>query len=1499
MSNLKSAYLTPIVETVTSIGLSCLGISIGALGLGVPAAIAQITPDPTLGPESSTVTNQRNQGRTVIQGGAERGPNLFHSFDAFNVPENRSVFFFTDNAQVENILTRVTGNTASELLGTLGTFGGNEPNLFLINPNGITVGENAQLNVGGSFFATTAEGIQFGTQGVFSAQNPAIPSNLLTIDPSAFLFEQLSPDPRPFINLSSRWQVPNGQTLLLLGGDVLLDGAQLRAAGGRVEIGAIADPAVIPFTVSEGISIPDGVKQGPVTIGNDSTIDVAFTNGGSINMHAATISLTNSGLNAGLMGPGEPNNRAGNIQLAATEQIQITNSQVVNDVSRNSNGTSGDITLNAHHIDITDLSILNTNLFGTGTAGNIQITASEATIQNSRLASAVGPNATGTGGTIALTTNQLEIVDGAQLLASTRGQGNAGLVDLRADGPITIQASAISSEVDVGANGNAGGIQITAQNLTVVDGGQLLANTTGEGDAGNILITISNGVAFDGTSADGQAPSGATIAVSGRGQGAGGLLRIEASTLDVRNGAQFNARTRGDSTTTLSTGELITNPGRVEIEVSDRVTFAGVSADENFSSGIISSLEGRGQGTGGPITIITPILEVLDGAGLISSTSGDGDAGKLEIRASDRVTLADRRTGGRFLSRMSSSVNPQGNGNGGVIDIQTERLEVFNGGRLVAGTLGNGNAGNVTIAPLMPPPDTPDDAQFEVIFSGVSGDGQFPSGIFSTVEAGAVGRGGDITIETESLSVLDGAQLRSNTAGMGRAGNITLQGEQITFTDRRPTSSGLSGAASAVERTGQGRGGKIEIQANVLEVLGGSQLVAGTRGDGRAGNIQIMASDRVTFQGTSQDGETISAALSDVDATGMGHGGNIIVETPTLDLLDGARLVSTTRGEGDAGNIRINAPNRVTLIDTRDQGRFLSGVSSAVVGRGVGNGGQITLETGILEMRDGSQLLAGTGANGNAGRIKIEAGDRVILEGISRDGQDATAIISSVDARGVGNGGLIQVATNQLDVLNGAQLVVSTTGQGDAGQIFLDVGDRAVFSGTHEGSNGEAQFISGASSLVNRRGEGAGGPIVINTGILDILDGARIRASTAGTGDAGPITIQADERVTLRGNGPDNSFSRMSSSVGRSGNGQGGPIQIQTDELAVLDGARLSVSTRGNGRGGTINAQVSDRITLDNGTIEARSGRDQRAGDIDLSADWFVLDNQSNILTQTLSANGGNVTLNVGSFLLLRDNSLISTEAGIAGELEGGASADSFTVTGRQQANPGAIAPDSSFTRRTSRANRQTAARGNGGNITINARDGFIVTLLDENSEIIANAFEGNGGNINITAIRLFGTVKRDSPSPELRANRTNDISASSRFASDGIIAIQNLNADPIQGAVALPTDTAAPPLSQGCEPGIDGRGRFTNTERGGIPSNPLGPLESARGWEDIYPIPSAPSAYDTAVEEQGDRPSEPSISQEIAEGITEAEGWQRNQQGQVVLVQTTPTSHPIFNCQS
>jgi filamentous hemagglutinin family protein len=147
------------------------------LTLALTPAKAQITPDNTLGQEKSQITPFDAQS-DIIEGGATRGSNLFHSFREFNIGEGRAAYFANPEI-IQNIFSRVTGSNPSKIFGTLGVLG--NANLFFLNPNGIIFGPNSSLDIRGSFTATTANSLIFPDSSRFNATNPN-PAPILTID---------------------------------------------------------------------------------------------------------------------------------------------------------------------------------------------------------------------------------------------------------------------------------------------------------------------------------------------------------------------------------------------------------------------------------------------------------------------------------------------------------------------------------------------------------------------------------------------------------------------------------------------------------------------------------------------------------------------------------------------------------------------------------------------------------------------------------------------------------------------------------------------------------------------------------------------------------------------------------------------------------------------------------------------------------------------------------------------------------------------------------------------------------------------------------------------------------------------------------------------------------------------------------------------------------------------------------------------------------------------
>lgn len=181
--------------------------------------LAQVVSDNSTG----TTVIQTNSIYNITGGITVGGRNLFHSFDRFDVP-NQGAANFLNDPSVVNIFSRVTGGKVSQIDGVLRSRG--SANFFLMNPSGIIFGSNASLDIGGSFVATTANGIQFGDRGTFNTST-APPSETLTINPSAFLFNQINSNTDITLR-GSALEAFDFQNIVLLGGNVRLDAATLQ-----------------------------------------------------------------------------------------------------------------------------------------------------------------------------------------------------------------------------------------------------------------------------------------------------------------------------------------------------------------------------------------------------------------------------------------------------------------------------------------------------------------------------------------------------------------------------------------------------------------------------------------------------------------------------------------------------------------------------------------------------------------------------------------------------------------------------------------------------------------------------------------------------------------------------------------------------------------------------------------------------------------------------------------------------------------------------------------------------------------------------------------------------------------------------------------------------------------------------------------------------------------------------------------------------------------------
>ncbi|MCT7984591.1 CHAT domain-containing protein [Laspinema sp. A4] len=177
---------------------------------------------------------QWNGNQYDIQGGtlSKDGVNLFHSFDKFGLNPGE-ISNFQSTPHLQNILGRIIGGNPSVINGLIQISGGNA-NLFLMNPAGILFGQNAQLNVSGDFFATTATGIGFDSNTWFNATGFQNWQELVGT-PVQFAFDSWKPGS---IANFGRMELQPGHALVLMGGTVLNAGI-LSSPGGNITLAAI------------------------------------------------------------------------------------------------------------------------------------------------------------------------------------------------------------------------------------------------------------------------------------------------------------------------------------------------------------------------------------------------------------------------------------------------------------------------------------------------------------------------------------------------------------------------------------------------------------------------------------------------------------------------------------------------------------------------------------------------------------------------------------------------------------------------------------------------------------------------------------------------------------------------------------------------------------------------------------------------------------------------------------------------------------------------------------------------------------------------------------------------------------------------------------------------------------------------------------------------------------------------------------------------------------
>jgi filamentous hemagglutinin family protein len=757
-------------------------------------AAAQIVPDATL-PSPSTVNIEESLMR--ITGGSQAGSNLFHSFEQFNIRTGETVYF--DHApNLDAIITRVTGGHISNIDGLLRTNG--IANVFLINPSGIVFGPQARLDIGGSFFASSADSLQFADGLEFSATDPIGADGrppLLSVNVPVGL--QYGATPGAIASRANLSILPR-QTLALLGGNLELNGSQLTAIDGQIVLGSIAREGRIEFAdwVSTG-------QQGSIQLTGGAIADTSGNDGGTIHIRGDRIGLT--------------------------ERSQLL-------ANTFGNGYGGGIHVQGREFNLQQGSLLSASTFGTGNAGGVQLTADAIDLQGTNPGQTLAqffsgtPDPTnltggiysfslsaGASGDISVEADRINLGNGANLVTITLNQGEGGEISIRATESLQLSDVSLLATTTIG-EGKAGNLTLDVGTLRVLSNA-IIATSPGNpkaGGQGGNLTAIADRVELVGGSGA-LFPSGLFTTTLGAGKA--GDLTLVTDRLRVTDGAQISVASAGAG----AVGNL--NIRAREIELS------GFSPDGRYLSGLLASsglifvrnLPGSAQA--GNITVETERLTLNNGAQISAATGNQEGAGNIRIQASHSVSVVGQAIGvapqveevsfgvfGDGIVASGIEANTGGAGNAGSLYISTDRLLVSDGAEVGVRGTSTGAAGNLEVVA--------DTIRLEnrgsiaaATVAGSRGNIQLTTDTIQLLGNSRIATdsrstsGGNIRITTNTLVALDNSDITAN-AITDRGGNINIQTLGlfgIQASDRLTTNSDIT-ATSQI-----GLNGRVELDA--------------------------------------------------------------------------------------------------------------------------------------------------------------------------------------------------------------------------------------------------------------------------------------------------------------------------------------------------------------------------------------------------------------------------------------------------------------------------------------------------------------------------------------------------------------------------------------------------------------------------------------------------------------------------------------------------------------
>lgn len=1033
-------------------------------------AFAQITPDNTLPVNSNVRTNGLVH---TVDGGTSRGVNLYHSFQDFSVLKNHTVYF--NNAlNVQNILTRVTGTSISNIDGTVRANG--TANLFLLNPNGITFGANAKLDIGGTFVGTTSKSIKFADGSEFSAINPQAPP-LLTTNITLGLQYGAS---KTGAAIASYGNLAAGQDLVLIADKLDLQG-QLQAgrdlilrspnpivgdayffAGGDFRVENLNGGTGNLFSPNDPVIL----ALGNVSFGDYLGASLHILAGGSVTL--GNVTITGKGDVNTTINPQNTNFFNATKTYADLATVAVTDYQAL----KNSDGSVRDVVpikipividgsaqavLDVRSgIDWTQLGGLPTNPIVSGaiaSSQNYSTPVANADITVKGKIRITQPRS------LVLLTNQFtpntlqgkistqEIDVGTAVIGA-----DAGDIRIYGRDDIVVNANLIAySEPTFGNAGKGGSVAISTYsgNITMesdlfTDSFTLLGNTS---NAGKISLSSYSGdinldnIYFESSSFtyDGNSANAGDIELTSY----SGNINItrplwKSPSVSLKNGSSGNAgaayfATYSGNITIKNARSFFGDKGTYL----DTGTYSGSSSSGNGGAFALATNSGN-------ISLINAPLNSSTASYASSKSAYAGNGGAISLAtASGDIFLND-------LTLYSYSFSPSTNTrNGGAISLYSGSGNI---------RLNNSTLSAYSFAPLA-------SSQSGGTVSISTPQGNVISDLtsyilsFSISKLGfASGDGGEITLAAKNQ--ISNLGLFTSSA-FGQAGTVNIKGlddltiaslqvitsKTVNFPKRDYDINDPNTFITTIFGVGlSGRSGDVKITGAKNLNFDNTLILSTTKGIDPAGNIFITSPTSILFQNNSQ-------VLSNTNS--VGTAGNIfVVAGDAIAFRDNSQITAQTSSDGKAGNIDVKAKN--AILFTAGTGLFANTTPGSK-----GDGGNITVDPLFVTLQDGAAIAVGSLGSGIGGSIAITANYLSLLNGSSISASTASS-----------NGGNITLNVPNILLLRGGSQISTTAGTiqagGNGGNINIEGGfivgvkaeDSNIFANAFTGNGGSINIAT-------------------------------------------------------------------------------------------------------------------------------------------------------------------------------------------------------------------------------------------------------------------------------------------------------------------------------------------------------------------------------------------------------------------------------------------------------